>query len=132
MRTTYRYDRDLECLIEVGGNSNFFEEKPQGPAVRSDRLPGGVDGLHNPATAKSYDSKSRYYADTKAAGCEILGNEPARRNRQRESSDKALAGRARDIKESIEKIRGDHPETMMQLTRERETYARLDYQRRNS
>lgn len=29
----------------------------------------------NPATGKTYDSKSNYYRDTKAMGCEILGND---------------------------------------------------------
>ena len=34
-----------------------------------------MNPTHNPATGKTYDSKSRYYADTKAAGGVIVGNE---------------------------------------------------------
>lgn len=34
-----------------------------------------TDGVLNPATGKKYDSKSEYYRDTKAAGCEIMGND---------------------------------------------------------
>lgn len=37
----------------------------------------GTKGVYNPATKRKYDSKSRYYADTKAAGCSIVGNDQA-------------------------------------------------------
>lgn len=40
-----------------------------------DQLGEGVKGVYNPATMKRYDSRSRYLDDTKAAGCEVVGND---------------------------------------------------------
>lgn len=33
----------------------------------------------NPATGKQYDSRSTYYRDTKAAGCEVVGSDNGHR-----------------------------------------------------
>lgn len=41
------------------------------PMVISDHL----DGIVNPMDGKRYDSKSRYYAEVKARGGEIMGND---------------------------------------------------------
>ena len=38
--TRYRYDKDLDCVVPVGGN--YFEEAPQGPSIISDDLKAGV------------------------------------------------------------------------------------------
>jgi hypothetical protein len=35
----YRYDKDLECLIEIREESNYFENTPRGPAIISDIEP---------------------------------------------------------------------------------------------
>jgi hypothetical protein len=76
MRRTYRYDEANDMFYEVGGNANFYEEeKPRGPAVIGDTLPGGINGIKNMADGRTYDSKGRYYKAVRAAGCEILGNE---------------------------------------------------------
>lgn len=40
-----------------------------------DQLGEGVKGVYNPATMRRYDSRSRYLGDTKAAGCEVVGND---------------------------------------------------------
>lgn len=40
-----------------------------------DSLGEGVKGIWNPATNQRYDSRSKYLADTKAAGCEVVGND---------------------------------------------------------
>jgi hypothetical protein len=76
MRTTYRWDKDLECLIEVG-RSNYFEEKAQGPNVISDDMGAGVNGLKAMyrIDGKHFDSKSSYRADVKAHGLAEVGNE---------------------------------------------------------
>lgn len=35
--TRYRYDKDMECIVEVRDGSNFFEEdKPKGPTIIKD------------------------------------------------------------------------------------------------
>jgi hypothetical protein len=45
-----------------------------GPNIISDHL----DGVLSHVDGRMYDSKSRYYASVKAAGCEIVGNEKIR------------------------------------------------------
>lgn len=49
------------------------EKKFHAPYVISDDL--GIKGVMNPATGKMHDSKSNYYKDVRAAGCEIMGND---------------------------------------------------------
>lgn len=73
MRRRYRYDSGLDAVVEIGGN--YFEERPRGPSVIGDGLPGGVAGIRSHADGKQYDSKSRYTAEVKARGFEIVGNE---------------------------------------------------------
>jgi hypothetical protein len=75
MRTTFRWDRDLECLLEVGGNANFFEEKGTAPAVISDDVGAGVNGLRHLPSGKMLDSKSGHRKETKARGLEEVGND---------------------------------------------------------
>ena len=77
MRTTYRWDKDMDCLVEVRGNSNYFEERPQGPSVISDTMGQTVNGLRAMyrKDQKHFDSKSRYRADVKAHGLAEVGNE---------------------------------------------------------
>lgn len=73
MRTRYRYDADLERLVEIG--DNFFEETPQGPSVISDDLGVGVGGLRHMPTSKMLDSKSAFREADKRSGRECVGNE---------------------------------------------------------
>lgn len=75
MRTRYRYDAELDCLVPIGGNSNYFEEKPQTAAVISDDVGAGVNGLRHLPSGKMLDSKSRHRAETKARGLEEVGND---------------------------------------------------------
>lgn len=72
MRRRYRYDADLDCLVEIGGN--YFEERTEsGPAVISDDLGAGVNGLKHMPSGKMLDSKSAHRAETKARGLEEVG-----------------------------------------------------------
>lgn len=75
MRTRYRYDADLECLVEIGSNSNYFEEAPQGPSVISDDVGAGVRGLQHMPTGKMLDSKAAFREADKRSGVECVGNE---------------------------------------------------------
>jgi hypothetical protein len=79
MRTTFRWDKDMECLVEVRSNSNYFED-PKGPHLISDDMGAGVNGLRAMyrKDKKHFDSKSRYRADVKAHGLEISGNDDMR------------------------------------------------------
>lgn len=73
MRTRYRYDADLDCLVPIGGN--FFEEAPQGPSVISDDVGFGVNGLKHMPTSKMLDSKSAFREADRRSGVECVGNE---------------------------------------------------------
>ncbi len=77
MRTTFRWDADMECLVEVRSNSNYFEEAPKGPNVISDTMGDNINGLRAMyrKDKKHFDSKSRYRADVKAHGLAEVGNE---------------------------------------------------------
>ena len=77
MRTRYRYDKDLDAVIEIRDGSNYFEERPQGPSVISDTMGQTVNGLRAMyrKDKKHFDSKSRYRADVKAHGLAEVGNE---------------------------------------------------------
>jgi len=80
MRTRYRYDPDLDAMVEMRSGSNYFvEDTPKGPHVISDSM-GGVNGLRAMyrKDKKHFDSKSRYRADVKAHGLEICGNDDVR------------------------------------------------------
>lgn len=57
-----------------------FGERPQRgdfpmPAVRSDRLPGGVDGMMSMADGKRYDSRRAYERAVRDSGCEVVGDD---------------------------------------------------------
>lgn len=35
----FRYDKDMDCIVEIREGSNYFEDKPPAPAVISDLAP---------------------------------------------------------------------------------------------
>lgn len=73
MRKRFRYDPDLEAVVEIG--SNYFEEAPRGPNVISDDLGMGVNGLKHLPSGRMLDSKSAHYRENRARGLEHVGNE---------------------------------------------------------
>ena len=77
MRTTYRWDRDMECLVEVRSNSNYYDDTPKGPNVISDTMGSNVNGLRAMyrTDKKHFDSKSQYRADVRARGLAEVGND---------------------------------------------------------
>ena len=52
-----------------------YAPRPKRLIVIGDSMP----DTWNPATNRKYDSKSAYRRDTRAAGCEIVGNDNAHR-----------------------------------------------------
>ncbi len=77
----YRYDADLDAVVEVRSGSNYFmEDTPKGPSVIGDTMGSNVNGLRAMyrKDKKHFDSKSRYRADVKAHGLEISGNDDMR------------------------------------------------------
>lgn len=60
--------RNGKCIDVTSGDP---QPSPRGTILISDSL----DYVRHPATGRRYTSKSRYYADTKALGYQILGNE---------------------------------------------------------
>ena len=78
MRTRFRYDKDLDAVIEIREQSNFYEEeKPQTANVITDDMGAGVNGLRAMyrSDKKHFDSKSAYRADVKARGLAEVGND---------------------------------------------------------
>jgi hypothetical protein len=80
IKATYVYDADLDCLIPKD-RRNYFEPEARGPAIISDSLPGGINGIVHPSNGRRYDSKSRFRAETRARGLTEVGNDrfPARK-----------------------------------------------------
>ena len=99
----FRYDREMDCLIEIRDGSNFFDETKgqKGPAIITDDLRAGVNGLRHMATGKYLDSKSAFRAATKASGCVETGSEIPRVYDDRPTSRQLQESRVHDIKRAI-------------------------------
>lgn len=93
MRTRYRWDKQMDCLVEVRPDGNYFEEKGQAPNVISDDVGAGIKGLRHMPSGLMLDSKSRHRAETKARGLEEVGNETnfASTSRPREDYGRVVA-----------------------------------------
>lgn len=65
--------------IFVFRNGEWVDKATAAPlhasAVAPNVRPDGMDAIQSMANGRMYDSKSAYYADLKARGCEIVGNE---------------------------------------------------------
>ena len=116
MRRRYRYDADLECLVEVGNNANYFEETPKGPNLIRDDMGAGVNGLRAMyrEDRKHFDSKSAYRRDVKAHGLAEVGNEKNFASKP-PAPDKYKYHRI--VKESWEKFDGNYNGTADQTRR---------------
>ncbi len=75
MRTRFRYDPDLEAVVEIRDSSNYFEEKAPAPGVISDDVGAGVNGLRHMPSGKNLDSKSAHRAENRARGLVEVGGE---------------------------------------------------------
>ncbi len=115
MRTRYRYDADLDCLVEIGGNSNYFEEKTESTNVISDNLGVGVNGLRHMPSGKMLDSKSAHRRETKARGLVEIGNETNFGSKAKE--DPRAYGQM--VKDAAEQIAGDYNGTRGWLEHQR-------------
>lgn len=73
--------------------------RPKRMIIIGDSLP----DTWNPMNGKRYSSKSRYYADTKAMGGEIVGNDPAG-TRERKPVKPDIEPAARTVKRVIEQL----------------------------
>jgi hypothetical protein len=69
-----------------------------GPNIISDTMA----PIRSMADGKLYDSKSAYYGSVKAAGCEIVGNDPSSRAPKRDFQP-VITGH--DVKQAIEQLR---------------------------
>ncbi len=77
----FRYDKDLDEVVEIRPQSNYFEpETPRGPNVISDDIGAGVKGLRamHRADKRRFDSKSAFRRDVKEAGLAEVGNDDMR------------------------------------------------------
>lgn len=122
MRRRYRFDPDLDALVEIGGN--YFDERPKGPNLIKDDLPGGVMGMRSMADGKMYDSKSRYYRSVRAVGAEIVGNDTKPVGRPAPNAAEYI----REVVTAREQIAGNHNDTRGWLRQHNE---RAEWSRRN-
>ncbi len=105
MRTRFRYDPDLDAMVEIRSGSNYFvEDTAKGPNVVSDTMGESVKGLRAMyrKDGKHFDSKSQYRADVKAHGLEISGNDDVR------GSAAAPADYGQVVKDAWDMLRGNH------------------------
>lgn len=63
--------------VYVLRNGNLVEKHRAAPKHGAFIIGDTLPDTWNPLTNKRYSSKSRYYADTRAMGGEIVGNDPA-------------------------------------------------------
>ncbi len=75
MRTRYRYDAELDAVVEIRPQSNYFEEKTESAAVISDDVGAGVNGLRHMPSGRMLDSKSAHRKETKVRGLAEVGND---------------------------------------------------------
>ncbi len=115
MRKRYRYDPDLEEMVEI--RNNYFEERGQAPSVISDDLKAGVNGLMHFPSKQMLDSKSAHYRETKARGLEHVGNEQNFETPQKPGD---YASYIEATKTAAEQIAGDYQGTRGWLERQRE------------
>lgn len=70
----------IENKVLLAVNKEIVQEYKSAPSkysivnVISDDL--GTKGVRNPVDGKVYDSKSAYHKSVRAAGCQVVGNEP--------------------------------------------------------
>lgn len=115
MRRRFRYDHDLECVVEI--RDNYFEETSQAPGVISDDLKAGVNGLKHMPSGQMLDSKSAHYRENRARGLEQVGNETNYAvKRERPTADDY----GREVLKARDQIAGNYNGTADQLARQRE------------
>lgn len=115
MRTRYRYDPDLDAVVEI--RNNYFEERPEGPAVISDDVGAGVNGLRHMPSGKYLDSKSAHRKENRARGLEEVGNDSNfASKREKPSADYY----GEQVKAAVEQIGGNYNGTADWLARQRE------------
>jgi hypothetical protein len=100
----YRYDKDLDCLVEIGGQSNYFEEeKPKGPAIIKD-----IDGYRAMGADVASEgkrpwigSRSEHRDYLRRNGYVETGNETPRVYDDRPIARQAQEQRVHDIKRAM-------------------------------
>lgn len=83
MRTRYRWCTLCGGTLHEVDNwpdncrpeENYAKSDLPAPAIITDSLPGGVNGLYHHAARKKIDSKQQYRAATKRHGCIEMGND---------------------------------------------------------
>lgn len=118
MRTRYRWDKEMDDLVEIRDSSNYFEEeKPRGPNVISDDVGAGVNGLLHMPSGQMLDSKSAHYRESKARGREHVGNET---NFAAKKSKLHPDDYMREVLKVDAQIQGNHNGTRDWLARQKE------------
>ncbi len=116
MRRRFRYDKDYDEVVEIREDGNYFEEKGEAPAVISDDLGAGVNGLKHMPSGRMIDSKSGHRAENRARGLVEVGSQTdfaAKREPPK-------ADYGREVVDAKQQIAGNYNGTADRLARERE------------
>ncbi len=126
MRTRYRYDADMDAVVEIRDGSNYYEPPTEsGPNVISDDVGAGVKGLRNMASNKMLDSKSAHRKENKARGLEEVGNEQNFASKEPEPPRDYYGN---EVKAAAEQLASNWEGTASWAAKDRE---RVDYMKRN-
>ncbi len=126
MRTRYRYDADMDCVVEIRDGSNYYEPETERSAnVIGDDVGAGVNGLRHMPSGKMLDSKSAHRKENRARGLREVGNEVHFEDKQPEPSKDYYV---RETIAAAEQLQGDWNGTRAWADKDRE---RVDYMKRN-
>lgn len=99
---------ETEVFTQALKKRNKWPLYGSAPAVRSDSLGEGVQGIINHADGKLYDSKSSFEKAVKAKGCHVVGNDwnKAEYKTPAERGIKGNFDSRRELKEAVQKVVG--------------------------
>lgn len=101
--TRYRYDKDLDCLVEIRDRSNFFDDTPKGPNLIRDIEPYRAMGSDVACDGKRpvINSRSEHRQYLRRNGYVETGNEVPRVYDDRPTARQLQESRVRDIKRAM-------------------------------
>ena len=100
----FRYDKEMECLVEIRDGSNFFEDKPpKGPSIIRDIEPYRAAGSDIACGGKRpmINTRSEHRAFLKRNGYVETGNEAPRVYDDRPTGRQMQEQRIHDIKRAM-------------------------------
>jgi hypothetical protein len=114
MRRRFRFDRDLDAIVEVHDHNSFIAGQVH---VIGDDVGAGVNGLRHMPSGKHFDSKSEHRRENRARGLVEVGNET---NFASKRERPGIDYYERKVVDAQQQIAGNWNGTADRLRRERE------------